>query len=167
MNNPSLCNQMDDSDQRIECMARVADLKSDPKVCVESNASDVDCVVRYAQRRGNNLSACDSFSDPVKKYTCVAKITGDSTGRSLDIIIGDFNTRGKVTACLNQCITDMNTCNGNCGETMVVKSGDCYGLDYTKREQCNNDVLNEKNTCLVKCREVASGPCDAKCREMG
>jgi hypothetical protein len=117
--------------------------------------------------RRNNISACDVLTDPVKKYTCVAKFTGDSTGRSLDIIIGDYNTRGKVTACIDKCIVDMNACKGECGQTMVVKTGDCFALDYTKREKCTNDAIDEKYACVVKCGETEKDPCESKCREMG
>jgi len=150
-NDPTVCNKLTDSD-RTECFVTYATEKNDPNACFKMNGSDEDCVAEYAIRK-RTMTTCDLLTDPVKKYACVAKFTGDSTGRSLETIIGDWKTNGLVSNCLKQCENEAFKCRAGCIEAEKTDKSD---QSWFKKQKCLDDCNQVQwYTCEPPCNAQA------------
>jgi hypothetical protein len=97
----SKCKTLREPSDINECYYTFADGKNDPKYCLQAPDPSA-CVSDYAGKR-QQMSACDVLTDPAQKYSCVARVAGDQTGRSIEEMVADFRTRGASKKCLEAC----------------------------------------------------------------
>jgi hypothetical protein len=139
-NNPGMCNNLTEQRDRSECFRVYADTKAEPSVCLMDAADSMECISRYAARH-NTMTVCDLFKDAAKKYECVARFTGDQTGRALDTIIADWKTNGRMSMCIKQCSAERTRCVEKCAR------GDHPCINICDREYYD--------TCEPGCRDAA------------
>ncbi len=165
-NNPSLCNNLKEPYEKTRCFVEVANDKKDPNICLQSQGPQEDCLAEYAIHN-RVMTPCDLLTDPVKKYTCVAKFTGDSTGRSLEIIIGDWKTKGLVSKCMDQCSAENVACRTGCinaEKTIIVDCND-RGLSGQALIDCY-PAGSIKQNCFSDCDQKEWYDCEPPCKEL-
>ncbi len=159
-NNPALCKELETSDEVNECYGVVAENMKDPKVCFKA-VDQNDCVGRYSVSMGD-VNYCDLSTDVTAKYACVARVTGDQTGRAVVEIIADWEAGGEKNQCLNKCESTETVCQQSCTNAEINAQSDCngkYPQNSDERFDCvmtaDGDMIGCDNGCAqskAKCR---------------
>jgi hypothetical protein len=139
---PSKCKTLKDKDDVRECYGIVAEKMDDPEVCSEAPDKN-DCIGYYASSKGS-IKYCDMTSDEVAKYGCVARVTGDQTGRAIDQIISDWRGKGTIENCKKLCTGEEESC-GNA----------CSGAGDAAKDNCLNSYIPSSDSYFV-CADAAA-----------
>lgn len=142
-NDITLCNSLKEQADVKECYYTFADGKNDPNYCLRA-PDPTTCVSEYAAKR-QQMSPCDVLRDPGQKYTCLARVAGDQTGRSIEEIIADFRSQGASRKCQAQCSNTRSTCDRNCD--MNKKALPSYEENGRVIIPTDVEYLDCKNTC--------------------
>ena len=135
-----------------ECYLTFADGKNDPKLCLQA-PDPAACVSDYAGKR-QLMSACDVLTNPAQKYSCVARVAGDQTGRSIEEIIADFRSRGASKQCLAKCQQTSTSCETDCHlKEKVLQPYEVNGTIYYPVDADYVDCMNTCKTGYSTCRE--------------
>jgi hypothetical protein len=146
------CDGLKEKDQIKECYYTFADGKNDPNFCLKA-PDPAACVSDYAGKR-QQMSPCDVLKDPVQKYGCVARVAGDYTGRSIEEMVADFNTRGASKKCLDKCGLTSASCETVC--KMKEKVMQPYEENGMTIIPVDVEYVKCANTCkdaYISCRE--------------
>ena len=138
-NDITMCGQMKEQSEIKECYYTFADGKNDPSLCLKA-PDPTACVSDYAGKR-QMMSACDVLTDSAQKYSCVARVAGDQTGRSIEEMIADFRTKGASKKCLGQCEKTSSSCELNCK----------MNENYIPPEEKNGTIIYYTDVEAVKC----------------
>jgi hypothetical protein len=163
--NPSLCKELKEEERIEECYFRVAQGMNDPNVCFQMNKTN-DCIGEYASSK-RSIKYCDLIDDGVAKYGCIVKVTGDETGRAIDLIVKDWRGNGTISKCKEQCEAEKNACTSPCFETFTKKKDDCYKKypgDYDSSYWCEDAARKEREDCYYDCW-TDQDACDKGCEQ--
>ena len=153
-NDISMCNNLTEEGQVKECYYTFADGKNDPALCLKST-DPTACVSDYAAKR-QQMSACDVLKDPAQKYSCVARVAGDYTGRSIEEIIAEFRTKGASKKCLENCDKTESGCKLKCD----------LNKTYIPPTEDNNTIVYHTDVEWIKCTNLCEDgykPCREDC----
>ncbi len=162
-NNPALCKELETSAEVNECYGIVAKEMNDPKVCFTA-VDQNDCVGRYSVSMGD-VGYCGFSTDVAAKYACVARVTGDQTGRAVVDIIADWEAGGEKNQCLNRCESTEAVCQQSCANAEINDQSDCNdGHPQNSDERfdcvmaadgvridCDNGCAQSKSQCRLDC----------------
>lgn len=163
---PSLClKNLTQEKDKTECLVVYSTGIKDPKPCLAGPVPE-DCLTEYAIKN-RQMTPCDLLTDPAKKYTCVAKFTGDSTGRSLEIIIADWKTNGRVSSCIKQCEATAVRCREGCIGTKSEEYKACGGFADPGYDRCAGDIEYKYKNCMSDCDQKQWYECEPPCKEIG
>jgi hypothetical protein len=158
--NPALCKELKEEGDIEQCYEIVADEMNDPEVCSQS-ADKNGCLTEFASSK-RSIKYCDMTTDAAAKYACVARVTGDNTGRALEFIIADWRSSGAVSKCKELCQPKYAACMEGCYSTLISAQEQCAGkgdddkywcLDVAKKEndQCKLGCYDDKDECEEGC----------------
>jgi len=155
------CNALKEAQDVKECYLTFADGKSDPKYCLQA-PDPAACVSDYAGKR-QQMSACDVLTNPTQKYSCVARVAGDQTGRSIEEMIADFRSRGASKQCLAKCEQTSTSCETDCHlKEKVMQPYEVNGTIFypvdTQYVDCVNTCKNGYATCREDCLQGGGDP---------
>ena len=148
----TMCNGLKEQKDANECYYTFADGKNDPNYCLKG-PDPAACVSDYAGKR-QLMSPCDILKDPVQRAGCIARVAGDYTGRSVEEIIADFNSKGASKKCLEKCSTTQSSCEVPC--ELNKKYLPSYEQDGMIVYPTDMEYVNCKNACkdgYINCRE--------------
>ena len=156
----TMCNSMKEQTEVKECYYTFADGKNDPNYCLKAPDPSA-CVSDYASKR-QLMSPCDVLKDPVQKYGCIAKVAGDQTGRSVEEMIADFNTRGASKMCLAKCEKTESGCKLDCDlKKKVLEPYEQNGMIVvpvdTTWVECSNSCTDGYKICREDCLSGNNG----------
>jgi len=165
-NDPTLCNSLEDTSDQTQCLLEYSNEKHSPNACLVGKNPE-DCVSQYAGEH-RAVSVCDILTDPIKRYTCVAKVTGDSTGRSVELMIADWNTKGAATKCIDRCKSDGYDCRKGCDSTNTQESEKCKDHGYASEDWriCVVEAQRKSDQCKDDCNYRQWNECEPPCKDI-
>lgn len=151
----SECNKLKEESQIKECYLTFADGSNDSSVCLKA-PSPTDCVADFASKK-QKVSACDILTDYTQRYNCVARVTADSSGRSIEEMVANWRTNGASQKCLNKCWDTESSCKIDCDinhdthpTPYEINNTVYYPVD-PDYVQCNQDCKTAVITCRDDC----------------
>ena len=160
---PSVCRELDRESDVKECYSLVAEKTNDPEVCKQSTDND-NCITSFAIVKGS-IKYCDMSTDTVAKYSCVASVTGDQTGRALDEIILDWRSKGAISKCKGLCEQPYHNCMENGYSTLKSEEEVCTGkiaADMDDYHYCMDLAEEKHDTHKLGCYDDRT-ECEAGC----
>jgi hypothetical protein len=164
-NDPTICTKINDSIDQGECFVTYATSKNDPSACLVGKKPE-ECV-SSAAIKNQKITYCDVLKDPVQKYTCVVKVTGDQTGRTIEELLSSWKDKGRMNSCYLQCEKEFNHCNYNCRDTILMVDNCEKMTDQEARSECSITRSNNYNQCTKNCENARWNDCVPPCKTVG
>lgn len=158
---PSLCNKLEETVVKENCVEEVAQGLHDPAACSFSTNAN-GCLTAYAVK-SRSTAPCDLITDAVGKYACIAGVTGDQTGRSIETLLAEWRNKNVLDLCLGRCRkTTYESCRPLCEKTKEEWHVYCAEHDPGNLDCYIPYDLVAKN-CLEDC-DWAGWDCENDCR---
>lgn len=163
--NPAVCNELESENKIDDCFGQVAEELNDPSLCTQARDPN-DCIARYSMSK-SSIKYCDLCSDEAAKYTCIARVTGDQTGRALDAIIKDWRGSGTIEKCKEQCTSEYEFCKNSYYNAMKAAQDNCLS-SYTPASDyyynCLDSAQKARESGALRCYEEELD-CKARCEK--
>ncbi|MFH1222288.1 MAG: hypothetical protein V1492_04335 [Candidatus Micrarchaeota archaeon] len=164
-NDPTICTKANDTILQSECLVTYATSKNDPSACLIGKNPE-ECV-SSAAIKNQKISYCDVLKDPVQKYTCIVKVTGDKTGRSIEELISSWKDKGRMDSCFKQCEREWINCDRGCRDNILLVDNCKNITDTNARSECNMKMSKEYYACTAGCENARWNDCVPPCKTVG